>query len=95
MHEDQRRILEDWPEAKFITAKQACVLGDHYHKIKTERFILLKGECIALIGMETFHMQVGRMYEVKPNTRHSFNISTGSVLLGVCSHPYDPNDDYK
>jgi len=95
IHEDDRRILEDWPEAKFITAKTDCILGDHYHKVKTEKFILIKGQCIAGIGMDFITMQIGRLYTIEPNIRHTFELTAGSILIGICSHAYDPNDDYK
>lgn len=95
IHEDERRTLEDWPEAKIITAKKNCILGDHYHKIKTERFILTKGECTAWIGTESKQMKIGQLYTVEPGTRHTFELSGGSILIGLCSHVFDPNDDYK
>ncbi len=142
IHEDERRILEDWPEAKFITAKKDCVLGDHYHKIKTEKFILVKGKSILKFGLSELDskflqaydkdgyeetvfyfykngygsmasvilssairnreaidkgilMKIGEIYTVEPNIRHTFELTAGSVLIGLCSHEYDPEDDYK
>ena len=95
IHEDNRRILEDWPEAKFITAKQDCILGDHYHKVKTEKFILVKGECTAAIGSDFIIMKIGQLYTIEPNTRHTFELTAGSVLIGLCSRAYDPQDDCK
>lgn len=49
IHEDDRRTLESFPEAKIIKVKQDTVIGQHYHKIKTERFILLEGKCKLII----------------------------------------------
>ena len=96
IHEDERRILEDWPEAKIITAKQTCVLGDHYHKIKTERFILVSGSANLMIdNSRIYSMEIGKIYTVVPNQKHKFSLITGSVLIGLCSHPYDPTDDYR
>lgn len=101
IHEDERRILEDWPEAKIITAKADCVLGDHYHKVKTEKFILSEGSATMLVkfpksnGWVKYKLKQGLVYNVPPGTRHKFEISKGSVLVGLCSHPYDPNDDYR
>jgi hypothetical protein len=54
-HEDDRRILTSIPykegEIKIIVAKKDCVLGNHYHKIKTEEFRLVDGvaELLSLI----------------------------------------------
>lgn len=99
IHEDERRTLEDWPEAKVITAKQDCTLGGHYHKIKTEKFILLSGSATlvinTIVGDVGKKMKKSEVYTIDPNVRHSFEIKQGSVLLGLCSHPYDPSDDYR
>jgi mannose-6-phosphate isomerase-like protein (cupin superfamily) len=93
IHEDERRILEDWPEAKIITSKKPCRLGDHYHKIKTEKFILVEGQAdIILDGIAT-SMGHGIIYTVRPEVRHTFLLH--GVLIGLCSHVYDPTDDYK
>lgn len=95
IHEDNRRILEDWPEAKIITAKEDCTLGGHYHKIKTEKFILTSGHAVMRYHAEVFEMKIGELYTVEPTRIHSFDIKKGSVLIGLCSHPFDPTDDYK
>lgn len=99
IHEDERRTLEDWPEAKIITAKKDCILGQHSHKIKTEKFILTKGKCIVFQypGNDAFQggMKIGKMYTINPMTYHEFHLSKGSVLIGLCSHVFDPTDDYK
>lgn len=102
IHQDDRRTLESFPEAKIITAKQDCVIGKHYHKVKTEKFILTLGACglhCRDIGENKrhygFEMVIGRLYSIPPNTYHEFHIEKGSVLVGINSHPYDPLDDYK
>lgn len=102
IHEDERRILESFPEAKIIKVKQDCVIGEHYHKIKTEQFILCEGKCklvvqnvgdIKMKGSQS--MRKGQLYIIQPNTYHEFHIEKDSVLIGINSHPYDPTDDYK
>lgn len=95
IHEDNRRRLEDWPEAKIITAKEDCVLGNHYHKIKTEIFILSVGQAWINVDGKRYQMIKGNMYTVYPNQMHSFDIKKDSVLIGLCSHVYDASDDYK
>lgn len=100
-HEDDRRILESFPEAKIVTAKTDCVIGGHYHLEKRELFILSSGECLL---RKTFNgdshtlskpMEIGRIYEINPGTYHEFEIKKGSVLVGINSHAHDENDDYK
>lgn len=96
IHEDERRILEDWPEAKVITAKKDCDLGGHYHKIKTEKFILGGGIISYQINDEAWKvLEHGVMLTISPNQWHRFYMASGSVLIGICSHPYDPTDDYR
>lgn len=96
IHEDDRRTLEDWPEAKIITAKKACTLGNHYHMVKTEKFILVSGIASVSIDNNIFlPMEKGELLTIMPGEMHTFSLSKGAVLIGLCSHPYDPKDDYK
>lgn len=95
-HEDDRRVLIDWPEAKIVTAKVGpCILGNHYHKIKTERFILVNGEAAMVLDGSSEKMEIGKIYDVLPPQLHTFILTKGSVLVGLCSHAYTPSDDYK
>jgi hypothetical protein len=98
-HEDNRRKLEDFPEGKLITAKEDCVVGNHYHKIKTEMFVLSSGACMfrkTVLG-RTFEMdlEIGELITCYPYEYHEFHLKKGSVLIGLCSHLYDPNDEIK
>jgi len=95
-HEDHRRRLHSFPEAKLLEIKEDCVIGEHYHKIKTEKFILCEGEANLLIrGLDPQAMKIGKIYTVLPKQHHSFDIKAGSVLVGLNSTNYDPKDDYK
>lgn len=95
IHEDERRTLEDWPEAKIITAKKDCILGNHYHKIKTEKFILSYGKATITVNGNSEEMIRGALYPVYPGEDHSFLLQKGSVLIGLCSHAFNPDDDYR
>lgn len=101
IHEDERRILESFPEAKIIKVKQDTVIGKHYHKIKTEYFILCDGECSVLhyrfweTPGKPDKMTKGELIIIEPMRYHEFHIKKDSVLIGINSHPYDPTDDYK
>ena len=94
-HSDDRRTLEDWPEAKVLTIKKDCMLGNHFHKIKTEKFLLLSGEIHMIVDGVTEKMQPSTLYTVLPGQAHSFMCKSGSVLIGLCSHVYDKSDDYE
>ena len=97
-HEDERRKLISSPyrggEIKTIQAKKDCVLGNHYHKIKTEDFRLIHGVGTITIEDITHPLIVGLHYIVDINQRHSFSLKKDAVLNCICSHPYDKTDDY-
>lgn len=98
MHEDERRILASVPylkgELKTIIAKKDSVLGNHYHKIKTEEFKLIKGSAIITIRGNSYKMLQCDSYKVYPNEMHEIEITKDSILTCVCSHTYDHKDDY-
>lgn len=96
IHTDKRRTLEDWPEAKIITANEDCHIGGHYHKLKTEKFILTNGSGSLSIDRGYYqNIAIGELITIYPFEYHSFKLTKGSVLIGICSNQYDPTDDYK
>lgn len=94
-HSDDRRDLVSYPEAKVITAKRDTELGGHFHKLKTERFLLVSGEGYIIRDGREERMPIGRLYDVPPGVFHSFHLKAGSVLIGLNSRPYDAADDYR
>lgn len=95
IHDDDRRELVSFPEAKLITARRDATLGNHYHVKKTERFILISGRAVMMLGQEETEMEIGKLYTVPPVTPHSFRLTAGSRLIGLNSTVYDPSDDYR
>lgn len=112
VHEDDRRVLTDWNDdlatktVKIVQAKKECVLGNHYHKIKTERFMLIKGQADMFRwefdGEHAYTnygargpMTLNKPYIVKPEVRHSFWLQRGAILVCLVDKEYDPEDDYK
>ena len=108
-HEDNRRILTSIPykdgEIKIIVDKEDCILGAHYHEIKTETFILIKGHAnIRLHDIKPRtkerrydsieDLEFFKDYIVLPKQYHTFTLKKDSVLFCICSHPYNENDDY-
>ena len=99
IHDDDRRTLIEWSGGKVskaLVAKDNCVVGDHYHRNKEERFLLLKGSAKVVVG-NAMNDTVFAPFEftVPPDTYHKFNLSRGSILLGVCSEEFDPADEIK
>jgi D-lyxose ketol-isomerase len=100
-NEDERRKLFSFPEGKVLDIKKDCVVGRHYHKIKTEFFLLSRGACTMLLKplsggeLDSTEMRIGELYRIKPFQYHEFHIKKGSILVGLNSHVYNPDDDYK
>lgn len=94
-HTDARRVLVSYPEAKVITALVDTEIGGHFHKIKTERFVLVSGEGHMTRGAAEIRMPIGSLYTIEPGVYHAFRLTAGSVLVGLNSEPYDASDDYR
>lgn len=95
-HEDARRSLYSFPEAKVIVAKTDTTIGGHYHKLKEEVFILSEGSCVLWTPFGGAQpMAIGKLYAVPPETYHEFHLTQGSVLIGLNSRIYDASDDYR
>lgn len=98
-HEDERRILveviADSPlrSVKVLTAKEGCIVGNHYHNFKDELFYLISGAGRYEIGDEEGILQAGEDYACPRGIKHTFWLDEGSILLGVASEPFDGNDE--
>ncbi len=102
IHEDSRRKLIEWAQGDFkvskvVIAKDDCVVGDHYHRNKDERFLLLSGKARRIVLNEQEWLQVEAPYEVEVprGNYHLFDLEPGSVLLGVTTAVFDPDDEIK
>lgn len=99
-HEDSRRVLYDWAQgnfksAKAVIAKQAVPVGDHYHDKKDEVFFLLTGSFLELtIGSkETFNVPSPHLVNVPRGVYHKFILEPGSILLCVATELFDKTDE--
>lgn len=106
-HTDERRTLvefgnnRNWRLCKVVETKEDCILGKHYHKKKVESFMLVSGS--GTIQIDTANeivphvketMELFKEYFVSNNMLHEFFLKKGSILIGLCSKEFDPNDDY-
>ena len=101
LNEDSRRLLIDWNDGmpietvKIVTAKETCVLGNHYHKEKTERFMLLAGQATyKLDDSRPETMIINKPVIIKPNVKHEFILTEGSLMICLVDRLYDAKDDY-
>ncbi len=96
--EDQRRKLYEfgeglWRCAKYLEIKQDSVIGNHYHKLKDECFLLLDGEMeVTLDGVKS-DVKAPCVIEVPRNVYHVFKVKAGSRILGLCSELFNKEDD--
>lgn len=102
MHEDDRRILFDWANGNFKSAKaviikKALAVGDHYHENKDEAFLLLQGSFMELIVGNTKEINIQAPYAVfvPRGVYHKFTCAEGSILLGVATELFDESDEIK
>lgn len=102
VHEDERRKIIDWANGLFrstkaLIAKAGCIVGDHYHRNKDERFLLLSGRAsYVVIGNETWgNIEPPYVWDVPRGSYHRFELDEGSVLLGVGTEEFDEADEIK
>lgn len=102
VHEDHRRKLIEFGKGPFaivkaLTAKEDCIVGDHYHRNKDESFLLLSGVADrVVIGTETWSEVVAPFaWDVPRNTYHAFYLQGGSVLIGTANAEFDEADEIK
>jgi mannose-6-phosphate isomerase-like protein (cupin superfamily) len=100
-HKDDRRTLVElgsgktWKVGKIVIAEKDCKLGDHYHMRKIETFMLVKGRAIMRLDDDFFIMELLKQYDVPALHNHSFEMTKGSILVGLASKEFNPKDDYR
>ena len=100
IHEDSRRRLIEWAEGGFkvckvVIASEDCVVGDHHHMKKDEKFLLLSGRCksATIGGSETVDPRPPFFFDVPRGIYHRFELEKGAVLLGVATERFDKDDE--
>lgn len=108
-HEDRRRRLieyiSDTPfkRAKVIKVKdEKCFLGQHYHTKSDSIFYVLTGKVTFVTQSIRKGARINRgwLFEeeclfVPKEVIHRFTAYPGTILLEVCSEPFDKNDEIK
>jgi mannose-6-phosphate isomerase-like protein (cupin superfamily) len=105
VHRDERReILEcNLPEGsikKFLVLSDKVPLGNHYHKLTTEVFMIVKGAG-TIITQETTEgvpngkpsrtlVKEGDVIHITPYTAHTFCLVPGSEMICFADRPFDP-----
>ena len=101
-HEDTRRRIEEYNGSDFsvqlFEIYTEIPLGNHYHKRKTETFIILVGGGRLLLQhmsggvVEEKRLARGDVIRMSPLVAHTFFLTPGSQMVCYSSVPFDPND---
>lgn len=83
-----------WAVGKVIKMHKDGILGNHYHKLKDECFMLVFGSGNISIRGKKQKMIMFNEYFVNKNDEHSFELKKGTVLVGLCSEVFNHEDDY-
>lgn len=101
-HEDDRRIIFDWAQgdfksAKVVLIKEEIAVGDHHHNKKDEHFFLIKGSFKEIVLGDTIinNINAPHIINVPRGTYHKFICTAGSILLGVATEVYNQEDEIK
>ncbi len=101
-HTDSRRKLIEWARGDFRVSKaliagENCIVGDHYHRNKDETFLLLQGKARRIVLNDQEWSDVAAPYEIEVprGNYHLFDLEPGSILLGVATSVFDPDDEVK
>lgn len=99
--QDERRIISEfgngntWKVCKYLEILSDSIVGDHYHNNKDEIFFLSKGRAKIILNDFEANVQAPIVIDVKRGTYHAFEITKGSILIGLATEEHDPNDDHK
>ena len=100
-HIDNRRTLIEWISdfpirtCKVLIIHSDLEIGNHYHKEKEEIFYLLKGKGTLTVDGEEKPFKENDVIHIPKNTKHTFKLKKGSILLGAGTSPFNQNDDYE
>jgi len=62
----------------------------HYHRIKTETFVLEKGNCFLDLGEERINLMPGMAIHIEPGVEHRFGgWLVGATILEIATHHDD------
>ena len=97
--EDNRRKLFEfgeglWKCAKYVEVKEDCIIGNHYHKLKDECFLLTEGEMIVTLGADVNKVSAPCVIDVPRGTYHKFEAKKGCKIVGLCSEGFNKHDDH-
>ena len=112
--DDERRTISSFESAEgsfevghfIIKQTTTAPLGNHYHRWKTETFLILEGSgsltyanVVEVDGKPAYSGELtilplspGTVVHILPYTAHAFHLREGSLMVCWSSKPYDGQD---
>lgn len=87
-------IINDDYCKKIIVLLKGQTNPEHYHKLKKETFLVLKGQLELLLEGKVHILNPGEMITVLPGSRHSFSSDTGCVFEEISSEHHKDDSFY-
>lgn len=97
--EDSRRRLyefgegKEWKICKYLEIKDNCTIGDHYHLLKDELFLVIKGSVNYTIGEDSGVSTAGDIIDVPAGVRHTLYCTKGTILVCLATELHNSKDD--
>jgi D-glycero-beta-D-manno-heptose-7-phosphate kinase len=80
--------------SKLLSLNEGYQCSLHYHKIKDETFLVIKGHVRLEAGGEVIHLREGDFKRISPGTRHRFAGIEDSLIIEISTH-HDDGDSYR
>ena len=80
--------------SKILSLNKGFQCSLHYHKMKDEMFLILKGHVRMEVGDTVSHMREGNFVRIAPETPHRFTGIDNSMILEVSTY-HDEGDSYR
>jgi hypothetical protein len=92
-------VKVQWKCAKYVEVNEDSEIGNHYHLLKDECFLLVDREISELYledREEPAERDINAPYviNVPRGLYHKFKIKAGSRLIGLMSEHYNQHDDH-
>jgi len=80
--------------SKFLILNKQCRCSYHYHKIKTETFIILSGLVLLNLNGENKLLNPGEKITINPLDKHFFLGLQNSLIQEISTH-HENSDSYR
>lgn len=87
-----------WKQINVLFIKRDNTFGGHFHKEKTELFVVMKGEIQVQITKKkrgrVYHFKAGDSFIIEPLDKHTILAVEDSQMVELITEEYDIGDTY-